>query len=249
MSEECFQRGHLDFAGNETEIQWTETFGANQSNVMRVAIPRVTAAGDMTTPKGSMWARVPIPSCRLTGPEIDAHLKSRHKSARFNVNATGGSSGALTQHCPAPMDCAGCCATVPIDPATLTHTGRPHPVNETWWRAQDCVAACADNGNPGSCGKGEAQFAPPLPGLASLWSTWCWGDAPRNATEKQLLKDSPTPGCDPGTHDGNMMMKVNIVDRVVVPPSLHAGEYMLSWRWDCEQSKQVWQNCADLTLV
>ena len=28
-----------------------------------------------------------------------------------------------------------------------------------------------------------------------------------------------------------------------------AGEYLLSWRWDCEESTQVWQNCADVVLV
>ena len=27
------------------------------------------------------------------------------------------------------------------------------------------------------------------------------------------------------------------------------GSYLLSWRWDCEESTQVWQNCADVELV
>lgn len=40
----------------------------------------------------------------------------------------------------------------------------------------------------------------------------------------------------------------NIVDRVVVPADIAAGDYVLSWRWDCEQSNQVWQNCADVTV-
>jgi hypothetical protein len=30
---------------------------------------------------------------------------------------------------------------------------------------------------------------------------------------------------------------------------LPAGEYVLSWRWDVEQSPQVWANCADITIV
>lgn len=175
----------------------------------------------MTTPKGSMWARVPIPACRLTGSDMGWPADQCHDS-----------------------DCAACCATVP---AKFAHG--PPRYNLSWWRAQDCVAACAANGAPGSCPDGKVQFPPPLPGLASLWSAWCWGDAPRDSTDGKRVGDIPTPGCVPGSHDANEMMKVNIVDRVVVPATLPAGEYLLSWRWDCEQTEQVWQNCADVTIT
>lgn len=40
----------------------------------------------------------------------------------------------------------------------------------------------------------------------------------------------------------------SIVDKVVVPEDLEAGEYLLSWRWDCEETSQVWQNCADIRI-
>lgn len=43
--------------------------------------------------------------------------------------------------------------------------------------------------------------------------------------------------------------KFHIVDKVHVPEELPAGEYVLSWRWDVEQSPQVWANCADITIV
>merc|ERR1712032_1526907 len=41
----------------------------------------------------------------------------------------------------------------------------------------------------------------------------------------------------------------SIMDRVVIPEDLEEGDYLLSWRWDCEESTQVWQNCADITLT
>ena len=41
----------------------------------------------------------------------------------------------------------------------------------------------------------------------------------------------------------------SLVDRVVVPTDLEAGDYLLSWRWDCEMTHQVWQNCADVRLT
>merc|ERR1719265_2097776 len=39
-----------------------------------------------------------------------------------------------------------------------------------------------------------------------------------------------------------------IVDKVVVP-QVPPGDYVLGWRWDSEQSSQVWSVCADVTIV
>ena len=40
-----------------------------------------------------------------------------------------------------------------------------------------------------------------------------------------------------------------MVDRLKVPELIESGEYMLSWRWDCEETPQVWNSCADITIV
>jgi hypothetical protein len=39
-----------------------------------------------------------------------------------------------------------------------------------------------------------------------------------------------------------------ISDVVIVPPDLKPGAYVLSWRYDCEETAQVWQNCADIDI-
>jgi hypothetical protein len=39
-----------------------------------------------------------------------------------------------------------------------------------------------------------------------------------------------------------------IVDKVHVP-NVPPGDYVLGFRWDCEQSSQVWSVCADVTIV
>lgn len=41
----------------------------------------------------------------------------------------------------------------------------------------------------------------------------------------------------------------SIIDTLVVPKTLGLGDYVLSWRWDCEVNPQVWNNCADITIV
>ena len=41
---------------------------------------------------------------------------------------------------------------------------------------------------------------------------------------------------------------LEVVDSVRVPRSLEAGDYVVQWRWDCEESSQIWMNCADVTV-
>ena len=40
-----------------------------------------------------------------------------------------------------------------------------------------------------------------------------------------------------------------IVDQVRIPAGLAPGAYVLGFRWDGEQTSQVWSSCADVTLV
>lgn len=50
-----------------------------------------------------------------------------------------------------------------------------------------------------------------------------------------------TKPCDP--------FKFNMVDEVGIPDNAEPGDYLLSFRWDCEQTSQVWTQCADVTIV
>jgi len=40
----------------------------------------------------------------------------------------------------------------------------------------------------------------------------------------------------------------NIVDKVKVPSDIPLGNYVLSFRWDCEQTTQVWTTCSDIKI-
>ncbi|CAJ1379035.1 unnamed protein product [Effrenium voratum] len=48
---------------------------------------------------------------------------------------------------------------------------------------------------------------------------------------------------------GSASFDFGIVDLVHVPKDLPEGEYVLSWRWDCEMTKQIWSSCADVTIT
>lgn len=41
---------------------------------------------------------------------------------------------------------------------------------------------------------------------------------------------------------------MEIVDKVRIPADLPAGDYVLNWRMDQEESNQIWQSCADVTV-
>ena len=38
-------------------------------------------------------------------------------------------------------------------------------------------------------------------------------------------------------------------DQVEVPESQEPGEYVLSFRWDCQNTAQIWSACANIEIV
>uniref|UniRef100_A0A7S4SZ54 Chitin-binding type-4 domain-containing protein n=1 Tax=Alexandrium monilatum TaxID=311494 RepID=A0A7S4SZ54_9DINO len=79
-----------------------------------------------------------------------------------------------------------------------------------------------------------------------------WG----NATGSGVQFPPPFPyGYGFGNHDpllpggdAHGTFKWSIVDRLRVPADIETGEYILSWRWDCEQTPQVWNSCANIRI-
>lgn len=57
------------------------------------------------------------------------------------------------------------------------------------------------------------------------------------------------PGLSGHTGFGKNVPEWSMMDKVVIPEDLEEGEYFLGWRWDCEESTQVWENCADIELT
>eukprot|EP00437_Effrenium_voratum_P054529 CAMPEP_0181533966 /NCGR_PEP_ID=MMETSP1110-20121109/73449_1 /TAXON_ID=174948 /ORGANISM="Symbiodinium sp., Strain CCMP421" /LENGTH=413 /DNA_ID=CAMNT_0023665205 /DNA_START=54 /DNA_END=1296 /DNA_ORIENTATION=+ len=94
------------------------------------------------------------------------------------------------------------------------------------------------------CPPGMVQFPEPLPGLSGhvpFWRSSLDKDTPQwsNSVASKNAGDPPV----------SRGFPFSIADLVQIPEDLPEGEYLLSWRWDCEQSSQVWQNCADIRIV
>ena len=64
------------------------------------------------------------------------------------------------------------------------------------------------------------------------------------AADRDLFPD-PLPGFD----QEREYHQYAIEDTVLVPASIPPGDYVLGYRWDAEQTSQVWSSCADITIV
>merc|ERR1712050_824332 len=75
-------------------------------------------------------------------------------------------------------------------------------------------------------------MGPPIPGIYGFGPGAC-----ASGQEKCTLEEM-----------ASRAMPYGIVDLVKVP-DVPPGDYVLSFRWDCEQLPQVWSNCADVKIA
>ena len=191
LSEKCFMQHPLDFVETEQAVV--------DRNGKLTKVPDPVFVSEGTTPPGSQWAMIPIPTNAL-GPR---------------------------------------CLPGPNDTATTPHACQP-------WESKLVAGPC--------------QPCPGTPGSDCSRCDNNWDGTPSFPP--------PCPSCKGSDH------KHAIRDIVKIPATLKAGRYVLSWRYvptppnifldpvtvpihrliwrsryDCEATAQVWENCADVTLV
>lgn len=52
-----------------------------------------------------------------------------------------------------------------------------------------------------------------------------------------------------GLCSGERPFHISIVDVLQIPTDIPTGDYVLGWRWDCEESAQIWASCADISIT
>merc|ERR1711988_1161899 len=90
-------------------------------------------------------------------------------------------------------------------------------------------------------------------------SKWAMNPVPRNDTVQTGKSFPPRckeiPNC--GSTEVNSKCKcsgmwgpydMQIVDTLQIPKDIKPGPYTLGWRWDCEESTQVWSSCSDVYI-
>lgn len=212
VSEDCFQKTQLDFVGDKSWLLWP--------NGTRLEVPlKKTNVG--TFPKGSWWARNPIPVCTdcvQGGTKESGNVCSE----RIPPNSTE-------------------------EIFTMEDVWKiPNVENVTFYGGEDwegyrlCKTQCTggfllteqgchldDDGVP------MTAFPEPYPHISGF----------------AVQQGYPTTMFDVRANPGQAGFPFSIVDQVQIPADLETGEYMLSWRWDAEQANQVWNGCADIEMV
>lgn len=81
-----------------------------------------------------------------------------------------------------------------------------------------------------------------------------WDDPHRGPSKWVPHGGKPAPSTYPACSNGvdgegccHTSAYMAVVDRVRVP-DVPPGDYVLRWRWDCEQTPQIWANCADIII-
>lgn len=142
--------------------------------------------------------------------------------------------GELTEECfqKIPLGFAGDSSWIQYgtNPANRTEikalrtTEGTFPKGSQWTKVP--VPACAGSGGGFQSGDQQCvdgtQYPPPAPGILGF-GTW--------------IEGFPT------------YFDWSIVDKLQVPQDLPPGDYVLSFRWDVEQTAQVWNTCADIKIV
>lgn len=125
------------------------------------------------------------------------------------------------------------------------NTAGVKPAGSVWTKFS--VPNCADY----SCVRDDAanttEFAPPAPGVFGFG-----GAEFPIMYEKEQSDAAAQNKTGPTAADAYVEMKrrydFRIVDAVKVPDGL-SGKFVLSWRFDSEQTPQIWSNCAIVNIV
>lgn len=54
--------------------------------------------------------------------------------------------------------------------------------------------------------------------------------------------------CSGHSNGGPLLPNLEMVDTVRIPATIASGDYVLQFRWDCEETDQVWAQCSDVRI-
>jgi hypothetical protein len=255
-TEACYQKTPLKFATAETEIRYKD----GSQKPFKIVSP-TTDVG--TFPAGSQWRKNPVPMCNCdiglgctdkdhqhdeeTAAKAWAHFEAAMKRRRL-----GGECKPDPTCKEEPFACKEC-ETDPTKPS---------------WSCKVCCPGCEpeekDGGTYCQCGKGPSPS--PGPKRNTMFKAYKNTHFRPGQTNKLCPTGVQFPtlfdggagagyksnggsvpagghgGVGFGNFDFTMVDKLQVPD---VPP----GEYSVSWRWDCEETPQVWNSCADVMIT
>ena len=244
--EDCFEANPLRFADSQHTVRFSEAAGGGEV---------VIAAVDVNVgvhPAGAAWRRLPLPACNCDS--------GHYCGAAGSVTSGKTASTASTAYAAGQKAHGECTTGLQFEAAHLSSTwteGYGYNVASLGrtTRTDKAGGAKADAGEKsgqaspsvGTCAviKSEAECLASSAGCAwhsSAAKTVCYD---KGSTKRRRLQQT---GDFSGTGaQDEKTPRWRIVDRLIAPPT--PGQYLLQWRWDNDQTPQIWTTCADITVI
>jgi len=110
-----------------------------------------------------------------------------------------------------------------------------------WYEEKNACYKTSDQGGDGggNGGKGCSAHKDQNSCVGNVLCTWYESDAKKVCYEAKTRRRS--------LQKQEEKTSWHITDRLVAPSE--PGDYVLQWRWDNEQTPQVWTTCADIKVV
>lgn len=183
-----------------------------------------------TKPAGSVWRRLPVPACNCdigvgcaaTTSDTEAKGADSHMSIAYSNS-------------PPPAGVAPKCSTgLQFEAAHLTDGVWPEGYGyymETGDSSSTSKGSKDDPCSEHGPDQSTCEQVKECSYVTKAGKAYCYTSKKRRAEYFSRTYGEPS---------------FTIGDELKVPTEI--GEYVLSWRWDCEQTPQIWTTCADIEI-
>lgn len=207
-----------------------------------------------TFPAGSMWRKNPIPMCNCdigegcnsekeVEPVFAVHERMSLHAFEMLIGGKERCKAVIREQCGDDVT-VNTCLKCGDDPSLV----------------YDCEVCCpgltlATKGGYKYCSSSKPQQCDPAAGHTSGCVSIPYPNTyvPTGWTGSRCPSGLMFPASFPEGYGGDGIpwnsMGIEMVDQLKLPATLAAGEYQISFRWDCEQTPQVWNSCADVTIT
>lgn len=251
--EDCFEANPLRFADSEQRVRFSEAAGGGEVVIGAVDV-------DVGVhPAGAAWRRLPLPACNCdrgyycgaagsaaSGKTVSAASTAYAAGQKAHGECTTGLQFEAAHLTSAWTEGYGYyVASLGRSTRHATRTGKEGGGGSK--AAGDGKAGVGDkDGDTCSAIKGEAECIASSSGCAWHSSASkpnvCYN---KGATKRRRLQQTGE-FSGVGAQDKETP-RWKIVDRLIAPPV--PGQYLLQWRWDNDQTPQIWTTCADITVI
>lgn len=257
VSEACFEESPLKFADTKHTVRFSDTAGGGEVEIDAVDVTQGVH------PAGYAWRRLPLPACNCDSGYGCSPNGTKVGGGDFAAAYT--STGKPYGACPTGLQFApGHLAdgtwpggygyyvgdiTRTSGPGGAKASGGGYDKTEGSSTGGATKGAGASSGASATCSTAQSEAACKAASSDCKWhasaaKTVCYYADPNSGGSKgRRLQDFSGAT---GTYT-EMPPNWVLVDRLVAP--VVEGRYVLQWRWDNDQTPQIWTTCADVVVA